>query len=140
MASKYKARITKKARSDLKEILKYSYRNHGEEMAFEYNKLINSSIELLEKDPFRPGSKERNEIASTMRSYHMRLAKEVVNSTIKSPRHMVFYFTADKNKLIISRVLHDARDHVRTMKEIRDEVMKKAKAPERQTPKKERQS
>ncbi len=134
MALRYKAELTESAKEDLKAILKYSFQTHGEKTALDYNKLINDTFELLEIDPFRPGSKDQSDIADNVRSFHINLAKETVKSPIKNPRHILFYFTVEEDRLVISRALHDARDHTRSMEDIRRDVMEQAKLPDKEAP------
>lgn len=131
MAPQYNVELTKSAKEDLKAILKYSFRMHGEKTALDYNKLINDTFDLLEIDPFRPGSKDQSDIADNVRSFHINLAKQSVKSPIKNPRHILFYFTHENDKLVISRILHDARDHARFMEDMRRDVMEQAKLPEK---------
>lgn len=118
--------LTKAADEDLLRIRAYSNDTHGSEMAEAYNSLIRQAFKDLAYDPYRAGSKARSDLADGIRSYHIKLSRKTARSSIRSPRHLVFYFTADEDKLVISRVLHDAQDFTRTMAEMRDHVMEYA--------------
>ncbi len=134
--SRYQLRLTPAARADLKAVAKYSVKTHGLRTAEAYDSLIKQTFTLLRDDPFRPGSADRSEIVEGMRSYHIGLTKISSPSPIQSPRHLVFYAVPKKDILIISRVLHDARDFTRSMVEIRNDVMEKAISPEKTTSRK----
>jgi toxin ParE1/3/4 len=132
----FSIRFTPSALADLREILEYSTKTHGVKTAKAYDKLINQAFQNLQADPLRGGSKECTEITEEMRSYHISLAKVTHSSPIKSPRHIVFYFTHthEGNKLVISRVLHDARDHTRFMEDMRRDMMEESKLPGKDNP------
>jgi plasmid stabilization system protein ParE len=124
MALSDKVEFTPAARRDIRNILAYTRREHGKQMERDYGELLRASFKQLEKDPFTLGSKDRGHIAKNIRSYHLELSKRRINSPIRKPRHVVFYFTVDKtNRLVISRVLHDAQDVTRNMAEMRDHVI-----------------
>lgn len=131
MSKFYRRIITKEARSDIKNILKYSLENHGQKTADAYQNLIEAAFKQLQSDPYRPSSQIRHEIGDNIRSYHISLAKISAQSQIKSPRHVIFYFTVEDNALVISRILHDRQEPTRSMADIYRHVMERAEAAER---------
>ena len=136
--TQYTIRLTDPARADIKSIYSYSKRTHGKKIADSYDGLIVQALKEIRKDPQRPGSRNRSDVAESFRSFHISLAKKMPSTQIKNPRHIIFYFTAEKDKIVVSRILHDARDHSRFMEDMRRDVMEQAKLPERNTPDKNR--
>lgn len=121
--------LTRAADSDLENIRDYTLNTYGQKQADAYDRLIKQAFRDLMRDAHRPGSRNRDELAAGIRSYRIELSKSSANSAVKSPRHIVFYFTAQSDTLVVSRVLHEARDHTRTMEEFRDHVMQYAAKP-----------
>lgn len=119
-------RLTPSAERDLDSIRDYSEKRYGIRIANAYEKLIAQALKDLKNDPLRFGSKQCSDIYKDMQSYHIRFSKNNANSIIKSPRHVVFYFTLKKNELLIARILHDSREPIRNMRDLHEEVMKKA--------------
>ncbi len=129
--AQYKFELSSDALADMKEIMAYSLKTHGTKTARDYDALLKETFKQLSIDPFRPGSKDRSDVADNVRSFHINLVKETVKSPIKNPRHIVFYFTIENDRLVISRVLHDARDRTRFMEDMRRDVMEQAKLPKK---------
>jgi toxin ParE1/3/4 len=119
MSSRYTLSLTPSARADLKDILRYGVKIHGRKTAQAYEALIKAAFRQIVADPYRPGSKDRPEIAEGARSYHIALAKVGMPSPVGSPRHVVFCFVPGKGRLVVGRILHDARDPARFMADIR---------------------
>lgn len=105
--------ITDPARSDIREIRSYTRGQYGGPAADAYDTLLKQALRDLRDDPFRPGSKERPEIGANIRSYHTALSRERAASGVKAPRHFIVYFLPRDDELVISRILHDARDLAR---------------------------
>ena len=60
--------ITTPARSDLRDIRRYTVDRHGRRAADAYDNLLKQALRDIRDDPFRPGSKERPEIGEGIRS------------------------------------------------------------------------
>lgn len=111
--SSYKLVRTATADADIAAIRDYTLKTHGKDAAKAYNALLRQAFKDIRADPIRPGSKERPEIGAHVRSYHIALSRGRAGSTVKSPRHLVLYFLPKADEIVVSRVLHDARDLAR---------------------------
>ncbi len=111
--SKYTLSISRPAENDLTEIRKYTINTHGVDAANRYDLLLRQAFKDIRDDPFRPGSKDRPEIASHVRSYHITLSRSRAGSGVKTPRHLILYYLPTDNEIAVSRVLHDLRDLAR---------------------------
>jgi toxin ParE1/3/4 len=94
---KKKATITPIARSDLKDISRYTDKNWGRQQRFKYIKQLKDRFSYLADKP--QIGKKRDEIIGSPHSYH-------------EGRHVIFYRTTD-NGIEILRVLHDSMDFPR---------------------------
>ena len=74
-----------------------------------------------------PGSKERTEIGDGIRNYHIALSRERSEPRIKSPRHPIFYFLPNDDRIMISRVPHDSRNLARHIPQAHRDKASKAK-------------
>lgn len=98
------------ARNDLLEIRAYTLKTHGRAAADAHDALLRQALKDVRNDPHRPGSRERPEIGEGVRSFHISLSRKRAASDVKAPRHFVLYFMPSENEVVVSRVLHDARD------------------------------
>lgn len=118
----YKITRTTKAEIDIASIREYTLKNYGSVATKAYLDLLRQTFKDLLSDPFRPGSKERPDIAPLIRSYHISLSKRRTSSNfIKKPRHIVFYFLSKPDEIVVLRILHDSADlqrHLPSSKEI----------------------
>lgn len=119
--------VTAPARSDLADIHRYTRARYGVRAANAYDALLKQAMRDLRDDPLRPGSNERPEIGRNMRSYHAALSRKRAASKVKAPRHFLLYFLPDEDAVVVSRILHDARDLAR---HVPDEHLQQAKADE----------
>ncbi|SOC24595.1 type II toxin-antitoxin system RelE/ParE family toxin [Thalassospira xiamenensis] len=113
MPNSYSLILTGPARNDLLEIRAYTLQTHGPVAADAYDSLLRQAFKDIRDNPFRPGSKDRSEIGANIRSFHTSLSRKRASSSVKSPRHFVLYFLPKEDEIVISRVLHDARDLAR---------------------------
>ena len=102
--------ITNPAREDLLEIETYTLHTHGDLAAIAYSNLIQQAFADIRENPELLGSSARPEIKGNLRSYHTALSKKRSAPPVKNPRHFILYFEAKDNAVVVSRVLHDARD------------------------------
>lgn len=105
--------ITVPARADLTDIRRYTRNRFGRRAADAYDALLKRCFRDLRDNPFRLGSDDRPEIAAGIRSYHSLHSRERSAPRVKSPRHFILYFLPGDDEVVISRVLHDARDLAR---------------------------
>lgn len=113
----YKIIRSDKAASDIIDINRYTLKTHGKEAARAYNALLWQAFTDIRDDPFRPGSRERPEIAPGVRSYHIALSRERAASSVGSPRHLILYYLLKEDEIAVSRILHDSRDLIRHLPE-----------------------
>ena len=97
---KKKARITPKARSDLRDISRYTDKKWGRQQRFKYIKQLKDRFSYLADKP--QIGRKRDEIIGSPYSYH-------------EGRHVIFYRTTAEG-IEILRVLHDSRDFPRHFK------------------------
>ena len=105
--------ITAPARSDLTDIRRYTLDRFGRRAADAYDALLKRTLRDLRDDPFRPDSRDRPEIAAGIRSHHTAYSRERSAPRVKLPRHFILYLLPSDDEVVISRVLHDARDLAR---------------------------
>ena len=64
-------RLTREAERDLAEIARHTVATFGPGQAQRYAALIERGLVMLSDDPFRPSSRARDELAPTVRSFHL---------------------------------------------------------------------
>lgn len=101
------------ARADLVSIQNYTRTHHGSDGATAYGALIRQAFKDIHADPYRPGSKERPELAPSVRSYHVAISRDRAPHRIKRPRHVILYHLPKADEIVVLRVLHDSRDLAR---------------------------
>ncbi|MDJ1371413.1 type II toxin-antitoxin system RelE/ParE family toxin [Gulosibacter molinativorax] len=77
-----------------------------------YEALIVSAIESIRDNPRVLGSRERDDLASGLRTFHLRGSRNKVSPAarrIASPRHFVVYRQTDDIVQVV-RLLHEAMD------------------------------
>tara|TARA_B100000614_G_scaffold47856_1_gene40844 strand:- start:689 stop:1078 length:390 start_codon:yes stop_codon:yes gene_type:complete len=109
--------ITAPALDDLRDIRAFTLKRYGREQAEAYGALLKAALRDLRDDPFRPGSWDRPEVGENIRSYHVGLTASRPGSPVRKARHVVLYFLPEEHAVVISRVLHDARDLARHLPE-----------------------
>jgi len=113
----YRLVRTAAALSDLSAIRDYTLQNFGEAVWRSYTALLRQSFKDIRNDPYRLGSKERPEIGQGVRSYHISHSRTRAQADVKAARHFVLYYLPQEVDIVISRVLHDARDLARHIPE-----------------------
>jgi toxin ParE1/3/4 len=113
--SEFTIYLTKGAQRDIEGIKDYTLENYGEQATDAYLNLVGQALQDLQIDPFRPGSRAREEIATDVRSYHISLSRERANSTVKVPRHFILYFTPQFDRVDIAAIRHEAQDLARNL-------------------------
>lgn len=108
-------RLTASAQSDIVDILVWSQERFGEVARKRYEALIVAALRDIATRPDRPGSVERPELGSAVRSWHLRLSRERVSDEIgvvRHPRHFLIY-RLQSDVIVVGRVLHDAMELAR---------------------------
>lgn len=101
-----KVRFTAPADRDVSRILTESYRLFGENQTVRYAGVIKTGVSLLSDEPLRPASKERSEIGSGVRSFHLQFATRRQGGA----SHVIYYRVDDgagAPELIVLRILGD---------------------------------
>lgn len=108
------------ARRDIREALQWSRTRFGERAAFRYHSLLRQAIHDIAADPDRPGSRERPDLSSGLRTYHLFFSRGRVGGAaviVRKPRHLVVYRRRGDTVIDVLRVLHDARELERNLPE-----------------------
>ncbi|MBI2421400.1 MAG: type II toxin-antitoxin system RelE/ParE family toxin [Candidatus Hydrogenedentes bacterium] len=84
-------RVSEAAQDDLAGIRVYTKREFGQAQADRYNRLLIQALMDIEKNPERPGSKDREELASGFRSYRVALSIKRSGTGMLKSHHIVFY-------------------------------------------------
>jgi toxin ParE1/3/4 len=91
-------------------ILRQSARLFGPKQRERYARLIRAAAELAATEPFRPGSRARDELGTGIRSFHVELAARRRGAA----SHLLYYLPADgpsgANGIVILRILHEAME------------------------------
>lgn len=103
-------RISAPARVDLAQILATSFERWGESGQQRYAALLAASMRAIARDPAGPITRARAELASGIRSLHLRQARGARG--VKDPVHVIFY-RMDVDIVEVIRVLHERMDPTR---------------------------
>lgn len=114
---RYRLVRTAAALADLSAIRDYTLQNFGEAGWRSYTALLRQSFTDIRNYPYRPGSKERPEIGEGVRSYHISHSRTRAQAGVKAARHFLLYYLPQEADIVISRVLHEARDLARHIPE-----------------------
>ena len=91
-----KVRLSVFAERDLLNILRYTKKVWGLEQGYAYLRLLSLATDKMVANPFLPGSKPREDLASGCR-------------TFRCGKHLFFYRLCD-NTVEIARILHESMD------------------------------
>ena len=105
-----KYRLTKLADADIEEILAYTDRRFGPQQFVAYQRLLEHACQLVGEDPMRPGSKTRDELGQSVRSFHLDIAARRKGAA----SHVLYYLPRDledgMRAAVILRVLWDGME------------------------------
>ena len=105
--------LTEAAAQDIADILRATARQFGQLQRRCYAALIERAIRMVAEDPERPGSRQRDELANGVRSFHVELAARRQGAA----SHVLYYLRGNlddgREGLIIARVLHDRMEPLR---------------------------
>ncbi|MCD5978882.1 type II toxin-antitoxin system RelE/ParE family toxin [Pseudomonas quasicaspiana] len=105
--------ISNAARADIVDILRLSQTQFGDQARQRYQALILAALQAIAEKPYGVGSRDRDELARGLRSYHLIYSRQQAkhpNGTVKSPRHIVFYRAVNDDVIEVVRLLHDAME------------------------------
>ena len=105
-------RLSDAAQADIGQILGWTHEQFGEPARLRYQGLIVAALRDLAIDPDRPGSIDRPELGSGVRTWHLRLSRHHVGAAagvVRRPRHFLIY-RMEPDLLVVSRVLHEAME------------------------------
>lgn len=100
------------ARTDIVDALEWSVKNFGDTVRDGYEALIIVTIDLIRVDPTVLGSRERDDLATGMRTLHLRTCRNEVSPAVRriaSPRHFVVYRQVGQAIQVV-RLLHESMD------------------------------
>ncbi|QXH37841.1 type II toxin-antitoxin system RelE/ParE family toxin [Pseudomonas sessilinigenes] len=112
--SQLQVHISKQARTDVIDILRYTEVRFGEGARRRYQSLLQNTFRSLGEEPERLGSVTREEISPGLRSLHLFFCRsENTEGRVVRPRHIVFYRSNEDQVVEVVRVLHDAMELTR---------------------------
>lgn len=103
-----KLRISRAAQADLAAILTTSLERWGERGRAKYATLLAMAMRRTAADPEGPTTKERDDLAPGIRSFHIRHMRR--EHGVGAPVHVLYYRSADSGAIEIVRVLHERMD------------------------------
>jgi toxin ParE1/3/4 len=106
-------RLSDEALLDIDQALTYSISQFGKIAGLRYAKLIDAATADLCQRPDRLGVKQFFEQQQVIFAYHLKHSNRRLSAPqrVGQPRHILF-FRIKGNKLLLSRMLHDAMDFV----------------------------
>jgi len=113
----FRYRLSAAAQSDIFDILVWTHEQFGDEARKRYEALIAAALRDIAAQPDRPGSAERPELGTAVRSWHLRLSRERARTQagiVRHPRHLLIY-RQESELVVVGRVLHDAMELKRHM-------------------------
>lgn len=102
--------VTPAARRDIDDILDKTLVAFGERQLAVYAGYFDRALGLLAEDPLRASSRERPEVSSGLRSFHLAIAARKVSAAV----HVMFYRLVSDDRgeraVLLVRVLHQSMD------------------------------
>lgn len=109
-------RLSPSAERDIEQILRWTHQEFGESIRLRwYEELLIQAILDLSEDPNRAGNKQRPELSSEARTYHLLNSRNRVSRSvgrIRKPRHFLVYRVVAEGEIQIGRVLHKSMDFI----------------------------
>jgi len=101
-------RLSRPAQADLANILATSTERWGVEGRHRYATLLTAAMRRVAADPEGPATRDRAELLSGVRSFHIRHARgDAPDATARRPVHVVYFRAIAPGLIEIVRVLHD---------------------------------
>ena len=112
-------RLSPLAEADLAHILATSRRNWGVAGRRRYLAILAAAIRTVAAEPEGPATREREELRSGIRSFHLRYARaEDSEVKVSRPVHVLYYRVATPGLIEIVRVLHERMEPSRHLREV----------------------
>ena len=111
----FRFRVSEAAQGDVLSILAWTHEQFGEAARVRYESLIVAALRDVASQPDRPGSLERPELGTGVRSWHLQLSRNHVEpgvEIVRRPRHFLVY-RSEPALVVVGRVLHDAMESAR---------------------------
>ena len=108
-------RLSAAAQADVQAMLGWTDAQFGESARARYASLLIAALRDVAAQPDRPGSQERPELGPGVRTWHLRLSRNPLTSSldrVRRPRHFLVYRT-EPGLVLVARVLHDAMELAR---------------------------
>lgn len=100
------------ARADIVNVLSWSEKYFGATAKDRYEALIAAALKGMVDNPKFPGSHNRPELGTDIRSWHLKISRLHVPNDVKvvgSPRHLFFY-RIEPEAVQVVRLLHESMD------------------------------
>ncbi|MGC4081558.1 MAG: type II toxin-antitoxin system RelE/ParE family toxin [Vicinamibacterales bacterium] len=111
-------RLARPAQIDLANILATSAERWGSDGRQRYAAVLAGAMRQVADDPEGPLTKERPELRSGIRSFHVRHARRpAAAARVRRPVHVLYYRVDQEGVIEIVRVLHDKMDPSRYLDE-----------------------
>lgn len=108
-------RLSEAAQGDVLNVLAWTHEQFGEAARLRYESLIVAALRDVASQPDRPGTLARPELGARVRSWHLRLSREHIETgvgVVRRPRHFLVY-RFELDLVVVGRVLHDAMELTR---------------------------
>ena len=103
-------RLSRRAQSDLADILVKSEQQRGNEAKSRYEAMIAAALCKVATDPIGLTTQDRSELSKGIRSFHTRYARAYSDVKVRHPVHVLHYRVIAPNLVEIVRVLHERMD------------------------------
>jgi toxin ParE1/3/4 len=102
-------RLSEPAEIDVAHILATSAERWGADARHRYAIALASAMRKVAADPLGPTTRERKDLQSGMRSFHIRFARSS-EARVSNPVHVLYYRVIEPGLIEIVRVLHHRMD------------------------------
>jgi toxin ParE1/3/4 len=107
------AQLTEAADEDVVDILRETARRFGPFQRAKYAEIIAMAVRMIADDPERPGSRQRDDLAPGVRSFHLEIAARRRGAA----SHVLYYLRgrldSGSEGVIVARVLYDGMEPLR---------------------------
>ena len=113
MTASREIELTLSAQEDIVNPLDWSAERFGPSFRRRYEALIEQALKDLREGPMLPGSRDRSELGSGIRTLHLKLRRHRARTSegiVRAPRHMLVYERPSPTLVMVLRVLHDVMD------------------------------
>lgn len=101
------------AERDIVSILAWTHEQFGEQARLRYEALLVQAMVDIADEPQRMGSASRDDISSTVQTYHLWHSRNHVDRAlgrVRRPRHFLVFRMTNEDQIELARVLHDSMD------------------------------